>query len=122
MDLNWKLNETSNFQSNDGDNLLPPETIAGRADDSNQINVSNTKTVAVLDDVFSEMDNIEETAAKVLYGLQNMDRTESPQLLSIAQPTKEMDVEFLNYTNFAGDRKTTVSVTFCCWLKLIDVI
>lgn len=93
-----------------------PETIAGRAENSNQINDTNTKSVAVFDDVFNEMDNIEETAAKVLYGLQNMDRTESPQLLSVAQPTKEMDAEFLNYTNFAGNRKATVSFI----LLLID--
>lgn len=70
------------------------------------------KTVQVLDDVFDEMDNIEETAAKVLYGLQRMDRTESPHSfpVTIGQPTKEMSSEFLNYTNFVAEKKAAVSV------------
>lgn len=80
--------------------------------DSNQINGENKRIVEVLDDVFDEMDNIEETAAKVLYGLQNMDRTDSPQTFSvtIGQPTKDMNSEFLSFVNFETEKKAAVSI------------
>lgn len=86
----------------------------GRVDDSNQISGNDTKTVEALDDVFNEMDNFEETAAKVLYGLQNMDRTESPHLLpvTLAPSTSEMMPEFLNHANFAMEKNVAVSVNF----------
>lgn len=99
------------------------ESIVERVGDLNQTTAANAKSSEVLDDVFDEMDNIEETAAKVLYGLQNMDRTESPQSfsVSIGQPTREINSEFLNYTNFIQPDKpaAVVSIVFkkilkCC--------
>lgn len=86
--------------------------MVGIVQDSNQINGENTRIVEVLDDVFDGMDNIEETAAKVLYGLQNMDRTDSQQTFSvtIGQPTKDMNSEFLNFVNFETEKKAAVSI------------
>lgn len=94
------------MQSNDNDHDAIPEG----AEATNL----NTSTVEVLDNVFDEMDNIEETAAKVLYGLQNMDRTESPQSFSVAigQASKEINLEFLDYANFTIGKKDAVSLTY----------
>lgn len=80
--------------------------------DNNFVDNTNVKTVEALDDVFDEMDNIEETAAKVLYGLQNMDRTESPQSFSVpmTQSVKEIGSEFLTYTNYVTRKEGLVSV------------
>ncbi|XP_037046087.1 zinc finger protein 184-like isoform X2 [Bradysia coprophila] len=108
--------ENIETESNDEDNLLP-DTVFGQAD--HFVDDTNAKTVQTLDDVFDEMDNIEETAAKVLYGLQNMDRTESPQSFSmpVTQSVKEINSEFLTYTNFitekegTSDEKTTTKPT-----------
>ncbi len=89
----------------------------------NLIDGTNTKPVAeVLDDVFDEMDNIEETAAKVLYGLQNMDRTESPQSFSVSiGQTKDMNSDFLSYTNFVPDKREAVSVRYCWKIHILSV-
>ncbi|KAG4073506.1 hypothetical protein HA402_000730 [Bradysia odoriphaga] len=97
---------TNEAESNDGDNVLP-DAVFGQTD--HLVDDTNAKTVEALDDVFDEMDNIEETAAKVLYGLQNMDRTESPQSLSlpVTQSVKEMNSEFLTYTNFITEKEGT---------------
>lgn len=99
-----------------------PNDSLQETQNSNQIIGESTRTVEALDDVFDEMDNIEETAAKVLFGLQNMDRTESPQFsVTIGQPTQEMNSEFLNYTNFKTEKKGAVSRqlsgSFFCFLK-----
>lgn len=88
-----------------------PETGFDKTD--NLLGDTNPKTVDALDDAFDEMDNIEETAAKVLYGLQNMDRTDSPQSFSVpmTQSVKEMSSDFLTYTNFVTGKEDEVSIS-----------
>lgn len=105
--------ENLESETNEDDQLLN-ETIVERVQDLNQTDVDNGRVTDVLDDVFDKIDNIEETAAKVLYGLQNMDRTESPQSFSvtIGQPTREIKSEFLNYTNFIAEKQSIVSTVF----------
>lgn len=82
------------------------EEVDNSASGTNMVNTS--KSNEVLDDVFDEMVNIEE-AAKVLYGLQNMDRMESPQPFSITI-APEINSEFLNYTNFVTEKNPDVSM------------
>ncbi|KAJ6643231.1 Zinc finger protein [Pseudolycoriella hygida] len=94
--------ESIETESNDDDRIL--QDSVAKPNEFSQLSTDDTKAMDV---VFDEMDNIEETAAKVLYGLQNMDRTESPQTFATTRgPPKEMNSEFLSYTNFANDNET----------------